>query len=193
MLDALLHRLVITGQKDALAVHRFLQSGCALLFQGCHKTVIGFVEFFDSFVLKLLGDLVDINAQVGQSGHYFIGQAQIFLDPFGRLPVIAISLDGFLRQCVDGFRSDQGFHIFDVRIFRILGTGTGPQHPLSAGAGFGQRRKTTTVKYFLIDLVGFTGAGQGYPAVAAFGQVRVLPSVFAYFFKPGVHQHIDTA
>ena len=92
----------------------------ALFFQGLHETVVGLIEFLHTLGFQLLGDFVDIDIQLPQSLKNFTCLIQTVLETGCRISMVPVGVKRVLRKRVDRFRSDQGFYILDVGLFRVL-------------------------------------------------------------------------
>ena len=67
--------------------------------------------------------------------------------------MVAESIEGFERNCVDRFRSDKRIDIFNVTKVRILGSGTGPEQSLHTSALMSQLFESLASEHLLINLI----------------------------------------
>ncbi len=110
------------------------QQPVAFLGDGRHQRREGSAKLGHPILLQLLGDRVQVHAQIGQAGHVVAGLVQPGLQRGRDRAVVAEGIERGGGHGVDRVRPDQAVHVKGVRVQGVLGAGAGPQDPLDAGA-----------------------------------------------------------
>src|SRR5664280_3582809 len=105
-----------------------------LVRQGLHQLVEGLGERCDPLGLECPAHVLHIDSGIGQCRHHLVGSGEVGVDGTGHRAVIKKGRDGGIRQCVDGVGADEGIHVGQVRVRRVLGGGGRPQRALYVGS-----------------------------------------------------------
>ena len=111
-----------------------LESG-ALRCDHCHQVVPGLHERLRSFVLKLGGQGIEVDAGLGELRQHLFAVAAIRRQDRTEFRVIGEGLQRGLGHRVHGERRGERLDVQDVGGRWVLGSGAGPQQTLRAGAG----------------------------------------------------------
>src|SRR5689334_8026545 len=87
-------------------------------------------ELVDALVLKLIGDGLHVDPDLGQSGDGGAGALKVLLNGRGDCAVIAERFERVARHRVNGVRADQRVGVEQIGIGLILDTGAGPERAL---------------------------------------------------------------
>ena len=177
----------------ALAVQWLPHGLLALVAEGFDELVVGLVELLNALFFKPLGNLPEVDAQVRQARHDFLGELRVLADAHGRPAVVAIGINGLQRQRVDRLRSDQRLDILHIRIGRILGAGAGPQQPLGFRAVLLELEEGFAAVQFAGDAVGLTGAGNRHLTDQPLRQVGFVPGGAGELLQLRVYEHVNAA
>ncbi len=135
------------------------------LGQGRKQALEGLRERLDALDLELLGDLVDVDAGLGQVLQLSPGHVHVLVQAAAHLAVLAEGGEGGRRNGVDRLRADQLFDVVRVGVARVLGRGARPQAALCASPGLPQLLPARTAEELLPALVGHLRVGDRRLAV----------------------------
>ena len=109
--------------------------------------------------------------------------------------MIAEGGHGRRRHGVDGMRTDEVLHVKDVPVFRVLGAGRSPKHPLDLGAFGRQSLEARARKEALEFLIRPLGVGNGRAASQCFEFLALLIAFCSLNFRADflVRQRINSA
>ena len=166
------HGIVYRGLVRAQAGRLVLppsQQSVAFLGDGGHQGLEGFGKLAHTLAQQLLGDGVQVHAQLGQASQLGAGLVQISFQRKRDGAVIAEGVEGSRRHSVDRIRPDEAVHIEGVRVGRVLGAGAGPQGALDASPLRGQALPALATGYLSEAGVGHFGVGDGDLSLKVFG------------------------
>ena len=129
------------------------------LLNGSQQFVVRIRELPHTVFFQVVGDLLQRDAQRSQFLHLLLGLDNVYVYRACRIAMGAESVERVWRHGVDRVGTDQGFHVEQFRVARILGAGAGPQRALHLCAGVGQRLPARTGEGALELSVGELGVG----------------------------------